>query len=344
MSAQNIFGLDIGSFSTKMVQLTPGNNPSLVAAGSIPTPVKALFSESDQDIEELADALKKLHQEVRISTPYVAAALPESQIFTRVVEMPPLTDAEVASAIKWEAEQYVPVPLSEVRLDWQILSRPLTEDKNSKMEVLLVAAPIVLIDKYLKVFKLAEFKPVALETETTAVVRSLVNEEQTPLTTMVVSIGATTTDICISHEGNLTFTRSIATGGTAFTRAIAQDLGFETDQAEEYKKTYGLDANQLEGKVMQSIKPVFDVAVNEIRRALAYYSNKKPDDSVKRIILCGGTAKLPGLVVYLANALGIEVQIGNPWEKINVPEKIKDKLNEEGSSYSVSVGLAMRNI
>ncbi len=344
MSAQNFFGLDIGNFSIKMVQLTRGAPPSLVAAGSIPTPPKALFSEAEQDLEELSEALKKLHHETKINTPYVVAALPESQIFTRVVEMPVLTEAEVSSAIKWEAEQYVPVPLSEVRLDWQILSRPTSGDKKEKMEVLLVAAPTIIIEKYLRVFKMAELKPLALETEITAISRSLINENQVSLTTMIVSLGASTTDICICREGKITFTRSIATGGVAFTRAVAQDLGFEMDQAEEYKKTYGLDPAQLEGKVMSSIKPVFDVVVNEIRRALAYYVGKRPSDSVKRIILCGGTAKLPGMVVYLANALGIEVQIGNAWEKVAVPEKIKDKLNEDGPSYVVSVGLAMRSV
>ena len=82
--------------------------------------------------------------------------------------------------------------------------------------------------------------------------------------------------------------------------------------------------------------------VNEIRRALAFYSGKRPDVPVKRVVLTGGTAKLPGLVLYLAEALGLEVQIGNPWEGISLPSQVSQKLIQDSTSYAVSVGLALK--
>jgi type IV pilus assembly protein PilM len=182
----------------------------------------------------------------------------------------------------------------------------------------------------------------SLETEITSVVRSLVQRVEGAPTTLVVSLGASTTDLSIVSVGKISFTRSIATGGLALARGVASELGFELDQATEYMKTYGLDATSLEGKVMQAIKPVFDVIVNEIRRALAFYATKHPESPVKRVIVTGGTAKLPGMVIYLAEALGLEVQLGNPWEGISLPNSVAAKLNEDSTSYAVSVGLALK--
>ncbi|MDP2671391.1 MAG: type IV pilus assembly protein PilM [bacterium] len=344
MSALNHFGLDIGTHSIKAVQLGGSSErPSFVAAGQVNTPV-SIASASEEDHQKIAEAIKALHRETHISTDKVVTALPESQIFTRVVELPVLSEAEVKNAIKWEAEQYVPIPISEVKLDWQILSTINTPDKKQKMEVLLVAAPTSLINNYLQILKMAGLSAIALETEITAVVRALVQRVAGTPTTMVVSIGASTTDLSIVTTNQINFTRSIATGGSALARGVAQDLGFEVDQATEYMKTYGLDATQLEGKVLQAIKPIFDVIVNEIRRALAYYTTRHPESSVKRVVLAGGTAKLPGLVVYLAEILGLEVQLGNPWDGISLPSSLSQKLTEDAVSYPVAVGLALKTI
>ncbi|MBI2594246.1 type IV pilus assembly protein PilM [Candidatus Curtissbacteria bacterium] len=346
MAARDFFGLDIGTYSIKIVQLNKKTSPfELVGAGTIPTPAKSLMSESSADQEVIAESIKRLHKELRLRTSYCVVALSESQIFTRVVEMPNINQKEINSSVKWEAEQYVPIPLSEVRLDWQILNKvSSTSSKETKVEVLLVAAPLIIIDKYLKVLKLAEFYPLALETEITSVARSLVQRTLGAPTTLTISIGAATTDLCIVRGGQISFTRSIATGGNALTRSVANDLGFEINQAEEYMKTYGLDVTKLEGKVTAAIKPVFDIVINEIRRAIAYYIGHRPDDPIKRVVVTGGVAKLPGLVVHLANTLGLEVQIGNPWEGIKLPANSGQKLIDNSTTYAVAVGLALKEI
>lgn len=344
MPALNHFGLDIGSHSIKAVQLTGSwQQPNFVAAGQIEAPPQALNqppgAETEESAKALAEAVKTLHKEAHFSTDKVVVALPESQVFTRVVELPTLKQSEIKNAIAWEAEQYVPIPMNEVKLDWQILGNAPT---GGKVEVLLVAAPINLIQRYLNIIKMAGFTALSLETEITAVVRSLVQRIEGAPTTMVVSIGASTTDLSIVSTGRISFTRSIATGGLALARGVASELGFEIDQATEYMKTYGLDPTSLEGKVMQSIKPIFDVIVNEIRRVLAYYVTKHPELPVKRVVVTGGTSKLPGLVVYLAEALGLEVQVGNPWEGVSLPSQVAKKLSDEAASYAVAVGLALK--
>ncbi len=342
MPALNHFGLDIGSHSIKAVQLSGSlDRPVFVAAGQIETPTSAasqLTVGDDESIEAAANSIKTLHKEAHFGTDKVVTALPESQIFTRVVELPPMKPNEIKNAISWEAEQYVPRPMNEVRLDWQVLGKA----SSGKTEVLLVAAPNTLIERFLKILRMAGLTPLSLETEVTSVVRSLVQRIEGAPTTMVVSIGASTTDLSIVSTGRISFTRSIGTGGGALARGVAQELGFELDQATEYMKTYGLDPTSLEGKVMQAIKPIFDVIVSEIRRVLAYYVTKHPELPVKRVVVTGGTAKLPGLVIYLAEALGIEVQVGNPWEGISLPGSVSKKLVSEATSYAVAVGLALK--
>ncbi len=121
-------------------------------------------------------------------------------------------------------------------------------------------------------------------------------------------------------------------------------MGFELSQAEEYKRTYGFEENILEGKILSAIRPIFDTVIEEIKKSLNFYQNKYPEDSIKVISLCGGTAKLPGLVVYLTQNLGIETQIGNPWLTVGKDPNVFPMLDTEGPVFAIAVGLAMKEI
>jgi len=343
------FGIDIGSSNIKLVELKRSSNGLLLQAfGLIETPKGSSKSESEADINEIATAIRKLMKESRVTTNKVVVGLPESVVFTRVVELPYMNDQELKTAMRWEAEQFIPIPLKDVKYDYEIVKKPEAKDlkdkeKKEKMSVFFVAVPNSTIERYLKIIKASSLEPVAFETELIALVRSLSPEGKASPTTLIINIGAETTDLCIVSKGNIAFTRSISSGGNALSKAIAQELGFEIAQAEEYKKTYGLLENELEGKIQDIIKPIFDVIVNEIERGILFYQTHHPTDSVKRIVLCGGSAKLPGVVMYLAGALDLEVQLGDPWNNIKKgsPEVTK-KLEEETTLYAVAVGLAMR--
>ncbi|HET7713007.1 MAG TPA: pilus assembly protein PilM, partial [Patescibacteria group bacterium] len=236
------------------------------------------------------------------------------------------------------------LPLTEVKLDYEIISRSEDASTDKKMEVLLVAAPNVLINRYLKIIDMAGLKPHALETEITASSRSLITSSQFSPTTLLLEVGATTTELSVIASKKISFTRSIATGGLAFTRAVAQDLGFEVDQAEQYKRTYGLDGSQLEGKIAASIKPIFDVVTAEVRRTLAYWAGKRPEDNIKRIIVTGGSARMPGLIPYLTDATGLEAELGNPWEGLSWSPTIGQEFREEGPTFAIAVGLAQKEV
>ncbi len=344
MAVQVRIGLDIGFSSIKLVVLSHKESPpKLLSLGHIAAPQPGIISDADLDLEAVAAAVKNLVTEVKAPGKDVTIALPESKIFTRVVyDLPYLTDEELSQAIRFAAEEFVPMPISEVNLNYQVLYRSPKKGAQSRTVVFVVASPKLLINKYLKVMQMAELNPVAIETEVLAAARALVTSNPYSPTTLILQLGSFTTDYAIVSEGLILLTRSISTGSIALTRAIAQSFNFELAQAEEYKKVYGLLEDQLEGKLYQVLKPIIDVIAMEAKRVIQAYEVQNRQRPVKRVVVTGGGAQLPGLVIYLASFLGLEVQEADPWYAVNINPSLKTKLLTEGPVYSIAVGLAQR--
>lgn len=337
-------GLDIGFSSVKVVSLSKDKNQfKLVSLGSIPTPQPGIVSDNDSDLEVLANTINRLLQAVGIDAKDVVTALPESRVFTRVIDdFPYLTDNELSAAIRYAAEEFIPMSLSDVNLNWQVLVRSNNKEKNTKTVVLVIASPKNIVAKYIKVLDFAGLRPKALETEVIAVARSLVGNNPFSPSTLIMQLGAITTDFATVSKGLIWLTRSISTGGMALTRALAQHFNFEVSQAEQYKKIYGVMEDQLEGKVFEALKPIVDIIAGECKRVIQAFETKYPADPIKRIVISGGGAKMPGLVIYLANTLGLEVQEADPWYSIVKEKDSVPKLAQDAPSYSVAVGLALR--
>ncbi len=337
-------GLDIGFSSIKLVSLSKeGQSHKLISLGSIQTPQPGMVSDTDEGLEPVAQSIKKLMDATKTDQKEVVAALPESKIFTRVIDdLPYLSDNELSSAIRYAAEEFIPMPLADVNLNWQVLGRSDGKNKNTKTIVLIVASPKNFVAKYVRVLSLAGLSPKVLETEIIAVTRSLVGNNPFSPATLIVQLGSTTTDFATISKGLIWLTRSISTGGMALTRALAQHFSFEVVQAEEYKKVYGLLSDQLEGKVYEVLKPVVDIIVGESKRVIQAFDTKYPQNPIKRVVLSGGGAKMPGAVIYFANSLGLEVQEADPWFSIAKDKALISKLSQDASSYSVAVGLALR--
>lgn len=337
-----VFGIDIGATTIKVVWMDRQKEGYLLnSVLTVPTPTKGLLSESPLDQEEMAQTLLKLLSDASITTRMANVALPESQVYTRVIEMPVLSDKELASAIYWEAEQYIPVSLTSVTLDYKVLRRPDSTEPNPKMDVLLVGAPTVLIDKYEKILALAGITINALETEILSAIRSIVIGQNKFPSSLIVNIGALHTSLAIVRAGTLVFTYSLPTGGIALSRAIAADFGFSLAQAEEYKKAYGLSDKNFEGKIGKASQPVLEAILSEAKKAIVFYNGKYITDPIKQIIITGGTAKLPGISGFFAGATSIETVIANPW-KVLVPQEVPKQILDDAPSYTIGVGLAMR--
>lgn len=333
-------GIDIGSKAIKVVELNwEGGKPTLKSAAIVG--VKEASVERMQDEGEfvnLANTIKKLFSDAKIKSKDVAIALPESQVFTRSIRFPPLTDQEIASAVKWQAEDIVPIPLKDAIFQHIILERR-ENTQPPEVVVLVVATPRVLVEKYIKIFSLANLTVTSVETELIAITRSLATPSQTVL---LVDFGANSTDIAIAKNAKLVFSRTIPTAGEAFTRAVSQSLNITPVQAEEYKRTYGLSQSQLEGKVAAAIMPIFKIVVEEVKKAIHFYQTDEKGEIPSEIILSGGSAALPDVASELTKLTGIEVGIANPFSKINVSPQATQSLKNYAPLYSVAVGLALK--
>ena len=338
----NAFGLDIGATSLKIVWLNRGKNGIfLKSCLTTVTPARGMFSESPLDQELMAEAIQKLVVEAKIASKNVNIALPENQVFTKVIEMPVLSDKELSSAIYWEAEQHIPAPLPTMTIDYKVLRRQSETSVQSKMQVLLVGAPTALINRYQQILSLTGLSINSVETEILSVIRSLVPDKANSVT-LILNIGALGSSLAIMQNGVVVFTYSIALGGVAMDRAIASNFGFTMPQAEEYKKVYGINDQNLGGKISQVLEPILMSLVTEVKKAFAYYGEKYKNESpISQILLTGGSSLLPGLDRFFVQHCGVETVVGNPW-KVRSIAGVPDGLLEQGPRFSVGVGLALR--
>jgi len=333
-------GIDIGSKTIKIVELEKeGAGFSLSASGIVGYSGNTVDKMvDDKEFAALGAVIKKLHSEAGVSKREVVVSIPEPLVFTRTIRFPLLTDAEISSAVKWEAEQYIPIPVNEAIIQHSILQRNETVSPPEVL-VLLVAAPRTVVEKYTKIVSSAGLNPIAVETELIALTRALAPNDKTVI---LVDLGAGSTDIAIAKGSLLSFSRSIPIAGEAFTRAVSQTLGVTTQQAEEYKKTYGLGTKQLEGKVRGALDPVLRLVVDEIKKAINYYQTEEKGDMPSAIMISGGTSGMPEIVSMLTTLTGMEVLAANPFAKIQVDPETAKKLAPYAPLYAVSVGLAMR--
>jgi len=337
----NAFGLDIGTTTMKMVYLSRENNTFEYASSAIvATPVPGMQSESPFDQQEMAKFIAKCVSDAKITTNNVNISLPESQVFTKVIDMPFLSEKELANAIYWEAEQYIPAQLETMNLDWNVLRTPKSGSTDEKMQVLLVAAPKALVSKYQAILGLAGLNIASVETDILSTVRSA--GFMPNITSLIVHISALSTSLAIVQNGIMVFNYSVPLGGIAMTRAIASDFGFSPTQAEEYKRTYGLSDKNFGGKVGRAIEPILTEILSEIKKALAFYKEKyKTGTPVSQIMLSGGNARLPGIEAYFVKNIGIQTAIENPWKILRI-QKTPEQIQVFGPDYAVAIGLALK--
>ena len=338
------FGLDIGISTIKAVWLSRVKEGFVVDASiTSPSTQKGMMSESPLDEEEMARAIIKTITDAKITSKSVNIALPENHVYTKVIEMPNLSDNELSSAIYWEAEQHIPVPLSTITLAWSVLKRPQKEAVSEKMQVLMVGAPTQLIKKYQKITAMAGLSIKVLETEILSIVRSLVSSQDFP-PSVVINIGSINTSLALIKDGIVIFTYSIPTGGLAISRAIATDFGLPPEQAEEYKKAYGVSSQVSGEKIGKAAEPILNSIMTELKKALAFYSEKyRNDKPIRQILLTGNTAKLPGIDAYFAEQTSIETVTANPWKILADQNTLPKAILDNGPDYTIAVGLAMRD-
>lgn len=339
------FGLDIGLSTIKAVEVSQEKEGLDLSACIIsPTPTKGMISESEADEEEMAKAIKKTVEDAGIKNKNVHIGLPDNQVYTKVIDMPFLSDRELSSAIYWEAEQYMPIPLANVSLAWNVLSKPAKHSSTDKIRVLMVGAPTILVNKYQKVMEKAELSISSIETEALAVIRSLTfflpKENISP--TIILHIGEINSSLAIVVRNDLHFLYSIPYGSMAINRAISADFGLTDVQAEEYKRTYGILKNPMGQRIGQATQPILSSILAEIKKAIIFYTDKNKNSKIEQIVVSGETAKLPGIDMFFTDGSGLETVVGNPWKSF-ITDKIPKEILTNAPAYSTAVGLALRD-
>jgi type IV pilus assembly protein PilM len=333
------FGLDIGETAIRIVQLKrSGGHPSLVSYGDAPISAGMARSDSAADSEHLASMISKLVKDLHLTTNNVVTGLPAAKVFASIVTTPKLSDAELAKAIPLQADQYIPMPVDQVKLDWSVLGPGATPNE---LEVLLVAAPNSVTTKYLHILEAAGLEVMALEINSTALYRALVPPTSPPV--LVLDIGAVASDLSIIYQHTPRLIRSINVGGQTLVKAASQSLGLDEPQAEQFVHKFGMTQTKLEGQVFKAIKSSIDILVEETQKSIQFFTSRYPQAKLEKLILTGGTSALLELPTYIATALGLPVEIGNAWVNVAYPAGLQDKLVAVSNHYGVASGLAQRN-
>lgn len=292
-------------------------------------------------MKEMAAAIKKLLSDLKIRSRQAVACIPEDEVVSRLINLPPLKDNEIMDALKFEAETFVPYPLDQVTIDYEIVEK----DDNGRLKIFVVAAKNDLIKAFVNLFRSVGLELVALESPAIAMRRVIKSSITSGVSSIVaVDYGEKYSDIIGIYNGNICFTRSMPIGGESITRAISINLGLDMPSAEEYKKAYGMEEAQLEGKIRNAVMPIFMNMAEEIRKTMSLFLEEQ-GKAIELLVLSGGGANMPGLAEELTKVLGVEVQVVQPFlnvdtTKINVPIN----LNTEGCRFSYAVGLALRGL
>ena len=275
-----IFGLDIGYQTLKVMQLK-GEKPGakLLGVAEIPIDPKTLTKEGIKDKNKIAEAIHRAMQSAKphpISAKIVSTALPESLVFTKSIDLPKMSEEEINKNIPYQAGEFFPIPPAEMYMDWQIVG---SLPNNNQVDVLVVAAPKIIVDSVAEVIKLAGLELSSLETKPAADVRALISPND-PGPYLILDIGAKTSSIIGYDQGTIKMTSTISAGGDDLTT---------------------------------NFQPNVDNLASEIVHLVKYYQNRIGQATIfKKIILAGGGANTPHMAEGLEKATRIKVEVGWP--------------------------------
>jgi|GEM_PF-3387622 type IV pilus assembly protein PilM len=334
-----VIGLDIGHTSYRAVEIDYKNKKPILLKASI------CDTCPNKDPKKAAEDLKEFINSAGFSTKNVVLALPESSVFTTILSLPFKTDKEIKGYLDIQGGKIFPRPMAE--LVYSFVNLGPGEQNKEETEVSVVACGKDYVEKLIAMARAAGLKVASVESDSFSIVRVLVRSQglKPADAVLVVNVGSIGTEMMVIRSGNVRFSRNVSLGGTDFNKAIAQGLSISEDQADEYRKSYGLDAQLLSGKVRQVVLPMAETLINEINRTMNFYLTRNTFCTFNRILYCGGAVTMPGLLAYSAEHLSIEVELANPFANLEFSPKVlpqKEKLINLGPLYTVAVGLALK--
>jgi type IV pilus assembly protein PilM len=372
-------GLEIGTSALKVVELRPGNPPSLAALGMRVMPPGLVQDDAVVDIPGLAAEIKALFDEAGIRKRHVVTAVSNRQAITRNIMVPKMTVQELEEAIKWEAERYIPFPIDEVELDFFVLDNPDDVEDGGQLEVIIAAARLDLLTQQVEVLRAAGLEPLVIDIKPFSLLRSLkgallgAHLTKTTLSGtsyteaneigVVLEIAASNTTITLVRGERVLMNRNIGVSGDDFTASVQRTFGLDFDSAEEVKIQYGtatipsedeeellnFDAKREQyspSRVYEALRPTLLELTTEIRRSLEFFRVQTGDATINRMLVTGGGANLRGLADAVGDTLGVRVELGDPWLTLGVDPNRFDSayLQRIGGAFAVPLGLALRGV
>lgn len=340
-------GVDIGTSAIKIVELSRrGDRIKLENYGELSSQnlFEKPFRTTDKTTlllssRDIARAISAIFEEAKIKEKKAIFSIPDFASFFIDFNLPPVSAQELPETIKFEARRYIPMPLSEVVLDWSVIEGKMGDKgKGTPLRILLVAVPMEVINQYQEIALLAKMKISAIEAEAFGLARSLAQKEKE--TVALVDIGAQSTTINIVDGGFLKKSHSFDVSGNELTQIISKSFNTGNKEAELLKSMKGLDPNEPVKKVLV---PLIDYIISETENILRNFRQAEGKE-IKKIILAGGSSKIPGLPEYYRESLKIETEIGNPFADIFYPPMLEETIKEMGPSYAVAVGMAKRGL
>jgi len=339
---RQIFGLDISDHSIEALVLTklPFGKPKVasyaraILRGEI---VKdGIIKKPDKLAENISQLLGSA-QPKAIKTPYCILSIPESQVFTTVFKLPAgLKHQEIKNTLPFKAEEVIPFKSSEVYFDFKTITK-----KGPTQEVFYVAVPTKVVDGYVETLLGIGLKPVAFDLESVSLARALLSTvKKSHAAKLLVDIGSRTTNLDIFDNNGIRQSLVIKIAGDRFTKSIAKKLGITAKEANTLKMASGFDSNKQKGKVLLVLQNEFKRVVVETKKLISYYQTQN-QRKIDEVILVGGSALLPKIDQYLADNLGVEVNVGNPLLKVTDPKSFAN-LGNKIVLFANVVGLALR--
>lgn len=356
----NALGIDIGSSSIKVVEIKKkGGKAVLETYGAIslgPYAGVDVGRVTNLPMEKLAEALKEVLKQSGVSVSFGALSIPVQSSLIFIVELPSqVEEGKMSEVISTEARKYIPVPITEVSLDYFILPKKESsfEEMNSsdnsndipksveKINVLVVATQNDAISKYRAIVSECALSASFFEIEIFSSIRANFEHELSPV--LLIDFGASRTKLSIVEFGMVKNYHTIDRGGADITDSISKSLNIPFSEAEKIKKEFGLFGNGVEKSLSDTIQIHLDYIFSETNNLLLSYE-KKYNRTISKVIFTGGGSLLKGLNEVAVNNLRAEIELGHPFSKVNAPAFLDKVLESMGPEFAVSLGLALRKL
>lgn len=342
-------GLDIGTSAVRAVQMSVGRSGAkLERLGQVRLLDSSVRDGEIADPDQVADALRTLWRDWKFKGKKVALGVANQQVVVRQVDLPWLPEAELRESIQFQVQEYIPIPLDQATLDYQVLEEYENAEGQRFVRVLVVAAQSLMVDAILQSIRKAKLEPTLLDLDAFALLRALAPGDVIAERTgeMLVDIGSAVTNVVVHDNGVPRFVRVLLMGGHAITDGLMSALGLTFEEAEQTKASLGLPppgAPAPEGEAARIVAERADRFVDEVRGSLDYYTAQTEAVQVERVLLTGGGALLRNLPDRLQQALRVPVEVAQPLETLAVGKVGLDdaQLGQAEPFLSVAIGLAL---